>query len=314
MCKLLGINNLDKIKFDTKKIEKIAKIMERGQADGIGFAITNDNENIFHRGDDSSLSIKAIGKKELKSKIPTMINVNSNSYKLSERENKMFLLHSRTSTNEISIDSTHPFNIDENYFFAHNGVIEIPILHDYETITSNDSEFLAHDFLKRGKKSLNEFLGYAAIISIKNEKMHIFRDDKATLYVAYSEKLDTYIFTTKLSDCIEIGDILSSDFTFPELIESNTYLVIDQKNNIEVESIKRKKIKHNIDRKLMKKSIGYDDDDDYAFSKFSDDYDYKNYNDDYDDEAEKYLLGDDTFLDDDERDYYINEIKRHGRY
>ena len=217
--------------------------MASGQKDGLGFTITNEKSgDIYHRGFNSPRSLKAIGKKTFKKKVKHKKTVMSNSVDLKEEGNSMLLMHSRTATNGISIQATHPFDLSDSVrrYFIHNGVVDIPATHEYPCATDNDSEWLGHEIKNKGIKGYESFSGYAATVTLEGPLMHVFKDDYASLHISWSDKLDTYIITTTLEDCEQIGNVLSDDFTTPEMLKDNYLFSLSQKGEITNE--------HDIDR------------------------------------------------------------------
>jgi len=280
MCKLFALSNCNRIKVDDVLLKKISAIMISGQSDGLGIALKTSSGIWQHRGHDSLSALSAIGKIDHVKMFGDITIENSGAI---PEKVKAMIIHSRTSTNQICIDSCHPFKLSDDFTLAHNGIISVP-KNSYDLITTNDSEYLAHDYFTRGaENSLEDIKGYAATLCFNKKTLEVFKDDRAELHVCYSARLDTYLISTKFSDCVKIGELLSNDFCIPRACCDMTLSRIKiGTSQLLPDTVLIKKYKPEISKDLYDKSIG----------KYGTMIDY----DRYDDGTSSYLQRDDDDL------------------
>ena len=105
-------------------------------------------------------------------------------YKLDFESNKKskFIVHFRMATDGTNkgVTNVHPFNVNENLVFAHNGIIsnvgEDKILSDTQLFNNKILKNMETDFLsyKGNKKLISEFIGHSKLVFLDvNNKMTI---------------------------------------------------------------------------------------------------------------------------------------------
>lgn len=193
--------------------------------DGFGMACVNDDTNeiaSYHQlntWDDLNLN----GEIKINSAydFPCFDNVGS-TYKshLVEafQSPTMLIAHSRTSTNDISLDHVHPFiSEDKQNAFIHNGVIKSPdaecFIDTDDLKTNNDSELLSELYWTLGTDVTQVVTGYMATMNLGydidgNGQIEIIRDDTAELYSFYCGALETYIIGTTENMICDLMDVL----------------------------------------------------------------------------------------------------------
>jgi hypothetical protein len=243
MCKLLFFSKIKGLEIE-KKLTPILKVMERGNKDGIGI--------FSESGYIKSLSLESLfyenaGPDFCENYIES---ISSGDF----LKGTSLAIHSRTSTNYIGVDYSHPFKVGDNNFFAHNGVVDI-LENNYVLETKNDSEFLANYYFEKGRESLSNISGYFAYIALNSKIWTIGRDEMAELYCGKIVENDSYIFSTKKEDILEITKILSVTLKFLKRVKD--YTEITFKNGLVVSQDKiPKKINIRVKDNLYNISMG----------------------------------------------------------
>jgi hypothetical protein len=118
------------------------------------------------------------------------------------KDNDCMIMHGRTATNGNFIENTHPFYSVNGDAFVHNGIIHNTNDWDFTLDSDNDSEILANMFWKFGIDFVGENTdGYYAFMNIdKDGVMHIVKDNRANLHMAYIKEIESYIVAT--TDCM----------------------------------------------------------------------------------------------------------------
>lgn len=191
MCKIVLLTNASKVNVK-RTSEIIGNILLETERDGFGYAV---------QGKDGVFGEKTIAKSfqsrlGMRLKTPnSIIKAYYSSFGKQSAPIGPMILHGRISTNEPGLINTHPMIIDNNYL-VHNGVVTDhgP---SYVKQTSNDSEDVLRRFLN-GTNEVEKYLsGYYAFGCIdSNKQLHVVRDNIATLFVAWINEIESFMFAT----------------------------------------------------------------------------------------------------------------------
>lgn len=272
MCKLLFFSNTNGIKDKLQtNLPNIVGIMARGNKDGIGvFSETGH--------------IKAVDMDELYMPKEYFDYHFIDSYGVDKKgdvwQGTSLAIHSRTSTNYVGLDYCHPFTSTMKQFkgnyFAHNGVVEVPMNHGFDLKTMNDSEWLANEFWHKSFSNFDSVNGYYAFINYdaRENLWTIAKDNEAFLSVGYIKDNDSFIFATKKSDIEEIAKICKFKVSFIKSFKD--YYFCTFTNGIYVNDGKIKPKKYNREKDfLYNKSIGNEARDqrkEYSYSLYDEGY------------------------------------------
>lgn len=116
-----------------------------------------------------------------------------------------FLAHARMSTNEITIQNTHPHRTID-WTLIHNGMVNNEGKNK-EWHTTCDSEFLVHYLTESGVNGMvNNVSGYYAIAAIEHatQRLLIVKDSRADLYGIYCADIDAMAISTSKTQLDEI--------------------------------------------------------------------------------------------------------------
>jgi len=234
MCKIFVLTNTNKL--TTKQlenlIEKVSIPVTDNMSDGFGLAYSTENSFYAERWvspNDFLMRKATVGPNDDALMLPPLMDAFGEKTKASGG----LLMHGRQSTNNVSLENTHPF-INDRYALIHNGVVH----NEGDAVlrlTDNDTEFLLIKYSQGGMERVSESLsGYYAcgMLDAENGNTIIFRDATARLYVAWFEKFETYVFATTKSIIIAAANSLGvKKFNVREAAE-NFHAVFDQNGKL----------------------------------------------------------------------------------
>lgn len=231
MCKVFCISNMSKLKSVDKSIEVIAKHITKYETDGFGYAIHGAKGIYGERTTEPSTFEVSFNRAVLN--LP-FVESNYNRFGDKAKPIGAGIFHGRTSTNHATLINTHPI-IKHDWTLIHNGVVsnQGPA---YPMITTNDTEHLVHYMASGGLDAVAKNLsGYYAVAAFSpDKKLHIFRDDRATLYMAFSETLDSYIVATTSELIKSVCTELKWEYSVIGEVSANSYFIL---NGNDVESM-----------------------------------------------------------------------------
>lgn len=231
MCKIFVLTNMSKIKNLSKTVDIIAENLSHYEKDGFGYSIQSET-GLFGERTTSKSFVSSWDKEILD--LP-FLNPNYNRFGTVGKNLKAGIFHGRTSTNKKNIVNTHPIN-KNGWSLIHNGVVS----HhgpDYSMQSTNDTEHLVHCLSTRGIAEIEKNItGYYAVAAFSpDQKLHVIKDDIASLYFCHVKSLDSYIFGTSEALIESICNDLKLKTSKITPLSDNVHLVI--KNNV-VESHK----------------------------------------------------------------------------
>lgn len=206
MCKLFMLSNTSKLNKKQLKpfIKRMSVLMTQTERDGFGYAAFGSDgvfgerylnvDNIDLRGMNGKL---AVGPND--ADITQCPDIH-NSFGAPRPTFGGLVLHSRTSTNTVSLRNTHPF-IDDNYAMSHNGIVDDVGEEDIEDLleTDCDSEIILVNYSMGGIERVSKTVaGYYALgmIDLKTGGLIVVHDATSSLYAGWIDKLDSYAFGT----------------------------------------------------------------------------------------------------------------------
>lgn len=200
ICKLFCITEIENRANAEAFAKKAVKFVTEHDDDGLGIMRLGENGIHIQRWVEVPL-------------IPTMrstldryknvLNLNRNTEGRKSRDVYAIGIHGRWATCEVNIKNTHPFHRDGTALM-HNGVINNH--HEFDKpLSTCDSEALLTRYIDAGAKRHPKFLtealkpirGYfAAIVFNEDGTTDVWRDDRATLFMAHVKGVGVVIATT----------------------------------------------------------------------------------------------------------------------
>lgn len=196
------MTNMDKVEVNTKFLDAVKKaVTKHSDKDGFGYAILSQDGEI---GGEKTTKIKEFTPLSMvpidtqTSKLPIIAKMYERFGNMDFSKPKSLIAHGRFSTNTVNLPNTHPFT-NENVALIHNGVVK-----DDATIkigglkTDCDTEILLRYWERGGIKDIEKNVAgyYAMAILDKAGQLHIVRDNRAPLYIAYVRNVDSYMIAT----------------------------------------------------------------------------------------------------------------------
>lgn len=228
MCQILALTNLKKAKL-TNKLNEIANVLLKEEKDGFGYAVQG-KAGVFGEKTIANKFRSRIGKSNFVKL--DVIKVKYSAFGEPSDAIGPGIFHGRTSTNVVDLLNTHPMQID-NWNLIHNGVVQ-DFGPKYENKTDNDSEDVLRRLLdgignKNPMAPIEKFLqGYYAFAAIDPEgRLHICRDDNASLYIGWSATLETYIIGTTETLLLKTSKIIGAKLGPIEEMQDNTYMIFN---------------------------------------------------------------------------------------
>lgn len=246
MCKILVLTDTKKLNLKAH-LNSMANTLLRTEKDGFGYAIQGKS-GVF-------------GEKTIAKTFRTRLEYgNAIKFPLIKRRYEMFgepseltgpgLFHGRTSTNADGLVNTHPMSKD-GWHLIHNGVVQ-DLGPEYKKITDNDSEDLLHrliqgfdandlftipeDAMKPVERYLEGYYAFAAIDPLG--RLHIARDEYATLFIAYSEVYETHLIATTEELLIKVNKFLEAGMGPIDEVDSDVYMIFQGNELIHWEYIR----------------------------------------------------------------------------
>lgn len=244
MCKVAGVAGITDKNRDDVWLMMIAlgDLMSRGNNDGIGYAAFDRNNNIFgerwlkNNTWFTDLSRDKRIRKELLNNIYNFFGDRV------DRENvKSIILHTRASTNTISMENTHPFvdDIDNpTAALIHNGIIHNDEMFKKKYSTC-DSEVILTEYLKaeafQNATKISNFTKklegwYTCMVLAKDadEKpiIDVFTDN-GRLASFWIPKLKVRIYASESADIVRAAATLGIKVEKMQRMEPNTFMRIN---------------------------------------------------------------------------------------
>jgi predicted glutamine amidotransferase len=232
MCKVFAMTNVSKVNVSPEFLSLVRDaVCATSDKDGYGYAVNTASGAIWGERALNPMTFQPLQPyvDSTTARCP-IADVQSNQFgPVGAKDNLAFIAHGRLSTNVTSIANTHPFlNQDSSVALIHNGIVSDPdSVVSHELLTSCDTEILLRLWDRGGIDAIEEHAaGYYAIALLDNKgSLHIARDDRASLYIAYSSTVDSYLIATTEDILHTIAAGMSWQLDAPLPVKENTYAV-----------------------------------------------------------------------------------------
>lgn len=264
MCKVFAMTSLSKVRVDKKFLEVVRDaVCIQGNDDGFGYAVLATDGTLSGERTVLPSEFTALKETSPKHKTPklSIVTVTQNSFgDLKKSIPKAFIGHGRMSTNHVSLENTHPF-VSKDTALIHNGVVsdEFRVINDLST--SCDTEILLKLWDKTGMDGIEAHASgyYAIAVLTRDGLLHIARDDRAPLWIAYSKTVDSYLIATTPGIVQEVARRMKWRLETPEMVSDNTYAVFNGNTVVLKRSINPLGWSQGIDHSKVGASLGYND-------------------------------------------------------
>jgi predicted glutamine amidotransferase len=230
MCKILVLTNMSKIKKSKKTIDCIAHHLQQSERDGFGYTIQGKHglygERTTKKSFLTSFDMPLVDLPFLKARY--------NRFGKYSAPIGAGIFHGRTSTNDKTLLNTHPIQ-KHDWTLIHNGVVSN---HGdkYEMVTTNDTEHLVHYLATKSFDELTTNLsGYYAVAAFDPAGgLHVFRDNRAMLYWARIESIDSDIIATTETLIEDVCKDMGWKHSVIAEFNENTYVVMKSGEYVDV--------------------------------------------------------------------------------
>lgn len=232
MCKIFAMTSVEHVKLTADFLGIVRDaVCKTADKDGFGYAVSTKDGQLWGERTISPLQFDALKPQKKLTKtlaLPIVEGMYSNAFgPVGADENAAFLAHGRMSTNTVSIENTHPF-VSENAALIHNGVVQDAGDVVTKSLKTNcDSEILLRLWDFGGIDAIEDNAsGYYAIALLdKHGQLHIVRDDRANLFVAWSETAQSFIIATTTEIIEDVAKRMHWELDAPQFIRDNTYAI-----------------------------------------------------------------------------------------
>ena len=221
MCRIMSITNLSKVKNLNAVMLTVRDLVAEHNGDGYGHALSYKNSIYAEKFLDPK-DFTGLDTKGPHAKMTLDIFEDTTSCVYGEVGDRPLALvaHGRTSTNHKGlVEYSHPF-VKDGQAFIHNGVVEVT-KNSYDLETKNDSEFLANVYWDKGIKGVSGVSGYYAFMNLNIGGRIDIVKDTASLYGAFCEELDSYIFATLESMIVRFAE--KHKYTLSKIMAVNSF-------------------------------------------------------------------------------------------
>jgi len=242
MCKVFAMTNVSQFKVGPKFLSIVRnEVCRHADQDGFGYAVLSKDGEIGGERTIRPLNFRPLidpeGPKTTK-ELPIVLDANNAFGKIDLVSPKSLIAHGRLSTNTINLVNTHPFTNGE-VALIHNGIVRDPTNSLKNLVSTCDSEILLRYWEKGGIDAIEKMVTgyYAVAILDKTGKLHIIRDDRADLYIAYNRTVDSFMIATTSEIIRNVAKEMKWKIEHPEEILEKTYTVFDSNEIISHQSI-----------------------------------------------------------------------------
>jgi len=238
LCKIFALTNASKVNFDSKFINIVkSQVCKTNDRDGFGYAVLRDSGLIHGERTTNPELFEPLRVSGVTAALPC-IEVTRNSFgSIDDTKLKSFIGHGRFSTNTRSIENTHPF-FDGNAALIHNGVVR-HIGPKIESLkTDCDTELLAHHWGQSQMQGIEDSItGYYAMAILEHGMLHIVKDSIASLYVAWSPSIESFIIATTQDIIQGVAKEMGWVIEPCEAIADNSHTVFDGNSVVSCDEI-----------------------------------------------------------------------------
>lgn len=203
MCKVFAMSNMKKVKITKKFLNAVkAEVCRTGDKHGFGYAVLSDDGKLSGERTMRPLTFQPLQVNPNSTRtgsLPIVLKTRNQFGELKFDNAKSFIGHGRYSTNDVTLENTHPF-VNDKIAMIHNGVVsdDDGVIDEKLLKTTNDTEIILRCWEKGGMPMVEKTVSgyYALAVLDKDGLLHIVRDDRAMLYIAYSRTVDSFMFAT----------------------------------------------------------------------------------------------------------------------
>jgi predicted glutamine amidotransferase len=196
------LTNTAKLKHKqlSKLLTASAKIMGKSDNDGFGWSMLNGNKFVGERClDPEYFENRFFNNGAVPDSFKAIFEAwESNAFgKIPEIMNGGLLIHARISTNQVSLNNTHPLN-SSLWSVIHNGIVQ-NMGEEYKQRTTNDSEHVLHYLTEQGLEGIVQNLaGYYAIGALNKVtgELMVIKDATANLNACWIPSIESMAFGT----------------------------------------------------------------------------------------------------------------------
>ena len=255
MCKVFAMSNMAKFNITKKFVLSVKDAVTdngKGDKDGFGYSVLGQDGSLGGERTtrvEGFIPLLAEPDRRVIKDLP-FVNNTRNSFGTITTENaQAFIGHGRYSTNEVNLENTHPYYNGE-VSLIHNGVVRDPDKKIVNLKTTNDTEILLRCWEQGQMPMIEETVtGYYALAILESSgKLHIIRDDRATLYISYCRTVDSYIFATTSAIIKKVARDMKWHVEEPEEVQENVHIVF-QGNDFTFTSIQPRVVNTPMDNK-----------------------------------------------------------------
>jgi predicted glutamine amidotransferase len=242
MCKVFAMTNVSQFKVGAKFLSIVRnEVCRHADQDGFGYAVLGKDGDIGGERTIRPLNFRPLidpSSPDTTKKLPIVLDANNSFGKIDTVTPKSLIVHGRLSTNTINLLNTHPFTNGE-VALIHNGVVRDPTSTLKNLVSTCDSEILLRYWEKGGMDAIEKMVTgyYAVAILDKSGHLHIIRDDRADLFIAYNRTVDSFMIATTSEIIRNVAKEMKWKIEHPEEILEKTYTVFDSNDILDHRSI-----------------------------------------------------------------------------
>jgi hypothetical protein len=250
MCKVVGFTNSSKMNIK-RTSEKIGALLLDSEKDGYGYAVQGAT-NVY--GEKCiAPEFKSRMRDDNVVKLPIVVK-RQEIFGTPDKPMGPAIFHGRTC-----LRNCHPMQ-REGWHLIHNGVVTD---HGpkYKKLTTNDSEDLLHRLIGGISEVENLLTGYFAFLAIDPKgRLHVARDNSASLYMAWCPNIQSMVFATTYSLLEDISSELNIKMGPIDKVESNIYCIFEGNKMVHKQTISPRGWDRR-ESQFASRSLGYDLDD-----------------------------------------------------
>jgi predicted glutamine amidotransferase len=198
--------------------------------DGFGYAVVNHMGMLGGERTTDPFPFKAFEdrKQTVTNALPIVKGASDTFGTIDTHKPKAFIGHGRMSTNDINLANTHPF-YNGDVALIHNGVVydESDSVKDLKTTC--DTEILLKLWESGGMDAIEDSVSgyYAMALLDTNGLLHVVRDDRARLFIAWSETTQSFLIATTIDIIQSIAAKMQWVVDQPKEIVDNIHVIFD---------------------------------------------------------------------------------------
>jgi len=256
------MTNVSKVKITTDLINVVRDaVCLHSDKDGFGYALNTVDGKLWGEKTVTPFQFSPLNYRQtsVTQGLP-IVDIETQGFGEVSDDNRAFIAHGRLSTNVININATHPF-LSDNAALIHNGVVSDPWKEAGRLTTGCDTEILLNLWERNGMDCIEENAAgyYALAILDKQGQLHIARDDRAPLYIAWSQTVESYLIATTVEILTLISDRMQWVIEMPEKIVDNLYAIFQGNEVISYKEIIPVGFDTGVNSDLVSKALGYGD-------------------------------------------------------